>query len=287
MTKGGGEYLFNIMAKTLAENNHKVWVITNKIQGEEYKKYENIKLVFVPPTLQYKGGIPPSILDNLRYSYNAITKGKRIIKNEKIDIIHSNNFAPALAGSTLSYITSKKHITTIHDVFTLCGKNYWKMWGKQSDISKINVFIAPIFEKLMIRLKHDCIHTVSEATREDLEKFGATKPIHVIHDSVEIENSYDSVEPEPLQFVYVGRLVFYKNLKVILKAIKITKKIQPNIKLIIVGSGPHRKTLEVLSKKLGVESNVDFKGYVSVRKNIILFPSLWHLSFLVYVKDLE
>ncbi|MGI0010214.1 MAG: glycosyltransferase family 4 protein, partial [Nitrosopumilaceae archaeon] len=149
-TRGGGEYVFSIIAKKLAENGHKVWIITNKISDEDYRNIDNVKIVFIPPTLEYKGGLPPSFFDNIRYSINAVTTGVKIIKNEKIDIIHSNNFAPALAGAILSYLTSKPHITTVHDVFSLCGKNYWKMWGAQSDVSKLNVLLAPFFEKLMI-----------------------------------------------------------------------------------------------------------------------------------------
>lgn len=281
-TKGGGEYVFSLIAKKLAENDHKVWVITNKISGEEYQVHKNIDIVFVKPTLQYKGGLPPGFLDNIRYSTNAVTAGLKIIKKEKIDIIHSNNFSPALAGSILSFMTSKPHVTTIHDVFSLCGRNYWKQWGSQSEVSKINVLLAPFFEKLMLKLKHNCIHTVSEATKEDLVKFGAKKPIHVIHNSIETSSTNHHSETNPLQFVYVGRLVFYKNLEVVIKAISIAKKTEPKTNLIIMGSGPHKKPLEELTKSLGLESNIEFKGYVSADEkakiiatsSALLFPSL-------------
>ena len=96
----------HLITKKLAENDHKVWIITNKIVGEKYETYQNVNIIFVPPTLEYKGGMPPSFLDNLRYVINAIRIGKKIIKKEKIDLIHSNNFAPALAGSLLSTFTS-------------------------------------------------------------------------------------------------------------------------------------------------------------------------------------
>lgn len=280
-TRGGGEYVFSLIAKKLAENDSKVYVITNKITKEDYKEHKNIKVIFIPPTLEYKGGLPPGFLDNLRYSINAIRQGLKIIKNEKIDIIHSNNFAPALAGAILSSLTLKPHITTVHDVFSLCGREYWKRWGAQSDVSRLNVWLAPFFEKLMIKLKCDCIHTVSEATREDLIKFGAKKPIHVIHNAIET-NTTNSTSPNPLQFVYVGRLVFYKNLEVVIKAIEITKKTELGIKLVIIGSGPHENFLKDLVRKLSLEQNIEFKGYVSSQEKsrliaesrALVFPSL-------------
>lgn len=280
-TRGGGEYVLSLVAKNLAKNGHNVFIITNKIIGEEYKVQENIQIVFIPPVLEYKGGLPPGFLDNLRYSINATRQGLKIIKKEKIDIIHSNNFAPALAGSILSSLTSKPHITTVHDVFSLCGKNYWKRWGAQSNVSRLNVWLAPFFEKLMIKLKCDCIHTVSEATREDLVKFGARKLIYVIHNSIETSVTNNTIS-NPFQFVYVGRLVFYKNLEVVIKAIKIVKKSEPEIKLVIVGGGPHEKSLKDLVLQLDLESNVQFSGYITTDEkskllatsNALVFPSL-------------
>ena len=46
------------------------------------------------------------------------------------------------------------------------------------------------------------------------------------------------------QFIYVGRLVFYKNVKVLIKAINIVKKQENDIKLVIVGGGPQFKKIQ-------------------------------------------
>ncbi|MDE1844246.1 MAG: glycosyltransferase family 4 protein [Thaumarchaeota archaeon] len=280
-TKGGGEYVFSLMAKMLADRGNKVWVITNQIKGETYSSHKNIKIMFVPPLLEYKGGLPPGFRDNLGYSLSTLRKGISIIKKEKIDIIHSNNFAPALAGSMLSTITSKPHITTVHDVFSLCGKNYWKLWGKQSNISRLNVRLAPYFEKMIVKLRYDAIHTVSDASKDDLLKIGAKKPIYVIPNTIEISVN-KILEYNPYQFVYVGRLVFYKNLEVIIKAVDIVRRKYPKVKLFIIGDGPHRKNLEELVNQLNLQENVKFTGFVSNDEKLriisnsqaLVFPSL-------------
>ena len=280
-TKGGGEYVFSLMAKTLADKGNKVVVITNQIKNETYPSHHNIKIIFVPPLLEYKGGLPPGFGDNLRYSWNTVKKGISIIKKEKIDIIHSNNFAPALAGSILSTVTGKPHITTIHDVFSLCGKNYWKLWGKQSNVSRLNVILAPFFEKMIVKLRCNAIHTVSNASKDDLLKFGAKKPIYVIPNTIEI-NASKIQECNPQQFVYVGRLVFYKNLEVVIKAIGIAKQEYPKITLFIVGGGPHGKNLEEWVNQLNLQENVKFTGFVSNDEKLrlistsqaLVFPSL-------------
>jgi glycosyltransferase involved in cell wall biosynthesis len=281
-TRGGGEYVFNLIAKKLAENNHKVWVITNKIKGEKYIEAPNLKLIFVPPTLEHKGGLPPRFSDNVSYIMNAIIKGLKIIKKEKIDVIHSNNFAPALSGSILSSLTSRPHITTIHDVFSLESDEFWKKWAKQNDVSKINAFLGPIFEKLMKNLRCSCIHTVSETTKGDLQKFGFKKPIYVIPNAIEYPNVLQN-QINKHQFIFVGRLVFYKNLELIIKAINILKKTFPKIKLIIAGNGPQKKFLSNLVAELNLEDNIEFKGYVDTEEkfrliaesNALVFPSLF------------
>jgi len=293
-TKGGGEYVFSLIAKTLADSGNEVWVITNQIKGETYPAHQNIKIVFVPPLLEYKGGLPPGFRDNITYSLSALRKGISIIKKEKIDIIHSNNFAPALAGSMLSILTGKPHITTVHDVFSLCGKNYWKSWGKQSNISRLNVTLAPYFEKIIIKLRCEAIHTVSDATKDDLLKIGTKNSIYIIPNTIEI-NTIKKMEQDPYQFVYVGRLVFYKNLEVVIKAINLARKEYPKITLFIVGNGPHRKNLEGLVNQLNLQENVKFTGFVSKDEKLrllstsqaLVFPSLCEGFGLVMLEAFE
>jgi len=280
-TKGGGEYVFSLIAKNLAKNGHKVWVITNKITNEIYENQSNIQINFVKPDLEYKGGLPLGLLDNLRYSFNAFFAGLSLIKKEKIDIIHSNNFSPSLVGSFLSLFTSKPHIMTVHDVFSLYDKDFSKKWAQQANVSKASSMLIPFFEKLMIHFRHGIMHTVSDATKDDLKKLGEKKPIHVIENSVESFSSNSDIV-DPFQIIYVGRLVFYKNLEVILKAIPIIKQKIPKIKLVIVGDGPYKENLESLIKKLDINENVDLKGYLSTQEKFqlisqsmaLVFPSL-------------
>jgi glycosyltransferase involved in cell wall biosynthesis len=281
MTKGGGEYLFMTMAKNLTKNGHKVWVITNKVKNELYQDTDNLKILTVNPQLEYKGGLPPSFLDNVKYVVNSYRRGKSIIKNENIDLIHSNNFSPALAGSLLSYFTKIPHITTIHDIFSIYDDEFWKKWALQSNVSHTSARLIPFFEKLMMKFKVDCIHTVSEATKKDIEKIGTKKPINIIPNCIQDEDQV-SITPKTNQFVYLGRLVFYKNIEVVLKAFKIAVNEFPNIKLVIAGDGPHKKSLQEIVKDLSIDKNVDFIGYIApqdkakllAESNALLFPSL-------------
>jgi glycosyltransferase involved in cell wall biosynthesis len=280
-TKGGGEYVFKTIAKTMTQNGHKVWVITNKVKDEKYEESENLKIITVNPTIQYKGGLPPTFADNIRYVINAFQKGRKIIKSQNIDVIHSNNFSPALAGSLISYFTKTPHITTIHDIFSTYDKDFWKKWKKQSNGSSTNARLVPFFEKLMMKFRFDCIHTVSDSTKNDIQKIGTKKPIHIIPNCIQDEKLIN-VELKRNQFVYLGRLVFYKNVEVIIKSFKTVTEQFPDAKLVIAGDGPHKSSLQELTNKLNISNNITFAGYVTpdekkkllAESNALLFSSI-------------
>tara|TARA_B110001454_G_scaffold81590_1_gene78591 strand:- start:2209 stop:3387 length:1179 start_codon:yes stop_codon:yes gene_type:complete len=280
-TKGGGEYLFKTIARTLTQNGHNVWVITNNVKGEKYQEAENLKIITVNPTLEYKGGLPPTFLDNIRYVINAYQKGQSLAKNQSIDIIHSNNFSPALAGSLISFFTKTSHIITIFDIFSQNGQDFWRKWIKQTNVSKINAILVQWFEKILMKIKHDAIYTISDASKNDISKLNAKKPIYnippTISDEIQLNNKINT-----FQFIYIGRLIFYKNIEIILKAFKIVTKEFPNVKLIIAGGGPHKQSLQELTKKLDIYENVTFVGFVTQEQkvkllsesNALLFPSI-------------
>jgi len=280
-TKGGGEYLFSLMANQLAKNGHKIWIITHKIENEDYTNFhKNVRIHFMSP-IKYEGGLPPSIKENISFILSAFWTGLKLVKKEKIDLIHSNNFSPAFSASLISSFTQCPHITAMWDIFSLCGKNFWSKWAKQKNVSKFHAFVGKRFEKMILKLNHKAIHTISEATKDDLLKFGAKKPIHIILpaiETLEIEKN----ELNVLQFVYIGRLVFYKNLETIIRAIAIVKNSHPDVRLVVIGGGPHQGFLENLSKQLDLEKNVIFRGFIPENEKYrilssslaTLFPSL-------------
>lgn len=271
-TKGGGEYVFSVMADTLAKRGHNVWIITHKVENEDYTHFhKNVKIHFVS-SIRYEGGLPPSFMDNIGFVLQAVAKGLWLIRKEKIDLIHSNNFSPALSSSILSYLTRCPHITAVWDIFSLCGDNYWNKWADQKGVSRLHAFLGPRFEKMILHMRHAAIHTISKVSEEDLLKFGASKPIHIIPPTIrKTENGKDM--PNNLQFVYVGRLVFYKNLEIAIQAVSIVKKSYENIKLKIIGGGPHLESLRSLVKQLGLQENVEFCGYVHEDKKYELISS--------------
>jgi len=146
------------------------------------------------------------------------------------------------------------------------------------------IIMGQFFNKLVFKSHCSAIHTVSDSTKEDLKKIGISKPIFVIPNSIPIVHSItENVKPDPNLFVFIGRLVHFKNVEIVIKALKIVKKSFPYVKLVVIGDGPHRTILEELVTRLDLGNNVEFKGRLSEHEKIIflkssqalLFPSLF------------
>ena len=125
---GGGEYIFYEWAKELVKRGHSCYVITQKVEGtKEREILDGIEVHRVGPQISYKGAIYSiNLFENIGYISSSFWKGLKIARKEKIDIIHSNTFMPAFSGQLISKLTKIPHITTIHDIYLLQQKEFWK-----------------------------------------------------------------------------------------------------------------------------------------------------------------
>ena len=86
---------------------------------------------------------------------------------------------------------------------------------------------------------------------------------------------------------FVGRLVCEKGVDLLLNAFAIAQKQIPQLQLDIIGDGPEYNNLLKLCKKLGIEHNVTFYGYLELEKldsqlnaiDLQVVPSTWHETF--------
>lgn len=76
----------------------------------------------------------------------------------------------------------------------------------------------------------------------------------------------DSIEfADSLDFIYVGRLVKYKNVDTVIRALNIKYR-RRNYRLHIIGEGAEKESLQDLTKELSCEANVIFYGQLSREK---------------------
>lgn len=96
-----------------------------------------------------------------------------------------------------------------------------------------------------------------------LQKYYSVKSekIKLIPNSIEPENIISKKNKN--QLVFVGRLVVWKNVNLVLEALKIISKKGIKFNLKIVGSGPEENKLKQITIKYGLQNCVQFLGQMS------------------------
>jgi glycosyltransferase involved in cell wall biosynthesis len=182
---------------------------------------------------------------------------KRKIKKDDITHLTSEDFA-----YLLNFIKFKKSIITCHDLSPLTFRS------------------SSLFLKLVIMglKKADRIITVSKFSKKDIAKRlnYPEKKIDVITDAVDHNRYYPKRDKQILEkynisknekvILYVGSERKRQNIPFLLKGLYELKKILPEVILVKIGNPQQpgaRKNLLKLIKKLGLEKEVIFTGFVS------------------------
>ncbi len=268
---GGGEFIFYQWALELVKRGHQVCVITQRLEGTSSHEIINgIEIFRVGSVQRQKGNLPTGIGSNLSFLIGSFLAGIKIGRKNKIDVIHSNTYIPVFAAYLCSKLLNIPHIATVHDVYYSSRKDFWKNWSEQDNTSTLTQFLGPVIEKVIANLSVTLFHTVSEQSKSDLLSLGVKKKIIVIPNGIDPTNYEIETSNSKNQAIFVGRLVFYKNVETIIEAFsKVAQKI-PDSKLVIVGDGPQRSKLQEKVRILRLERNVSFTGQISEKEKIKL-----------------
>ena len=137
------------------------------------------------------------------------------------------------------------------------------------------------FLKLLFYNFSDGIITNSTKSKESLDKIILKKKTKLIFNPYLKKIDKSKKIPKKKYILSVGRLCKQKNQKIIIKAFSIFLQKYPSYKLILIGHGPDEKKLINFCKKINIQKNVIFKGWIKNPKNfylnskVLLFPSLY------------
>ncbi|GIK23442.1 MAG: glycosyltransferase family 4 protein [Chitinophagales bacterium] len=154
---------------------------------------------------------------------------------------------------------------------------------------KISNFFIAIIRSVYYRIA-DGIITYTEDSYKLLKTFGVSKEkIFVSYNSPDTELlkavKNQALSSEPIlaynyqRLIHVGRLVKWKRVDFLLKAIKDLENKFPQIELIIIGNGPENEKLKLFTEELGVRDRVMFLG--AIYDSVLL--AKYFLSSGVYV----
>ncbi len=258
----------------------------------------------------YPGVVDEYIFDVYRYSSAKLTKtmpyrvgnpfsGKteKFLKERELDLLHVHSpFASSLVARHLVKKTKDRHIPTVltyHTKFEIDIERYVKFPPFAS--------VARKFVSHNINLA-DEIWAVSNGTADSLKSFGYDRDIIIMPNGTDFEkgkaspsdiaeiNRLYGIADEKLVFLYCGRMMWYKNIKITLDALKILNENGIGYKMIFVGDGPDKPDIEKYSNEIGINDNLIFAGAVRDRNKVkayfsradlFLFPSTYDTSGLV------
>ncbi len=242
---GGGEFFAYTLAKYLQSSGHNIFISCPENSLLNKKCFELGIKVF---HLDY----PKKGTGNLSRIIGGL---KRIIKNENIQIVHSNTNYDRTASAFATIGTHANHAASIHSYYSIQrnlthlirNKYYIKHFiasGEKIKQLLINNDKIPEEKITAINLGID----TSEMKIDEIKRKTIREKYNISDNGIIIGN--------------VGRLVEFKGQENLIRGFAILNKKHPDTKLIITGSGELETKLKQVCKELSIENKVIFPGFI-------------------------
>ncbi len=294
---GGGVELHALnLSKALVKKGHNVTYITGSIPNNE--KSTNINGVEIKRV---------DLLSIIKRSYdaqqlkfsrqlsfllkNTLPIFRREINDEKYDLFHGHVYSSGLIAASLGKRNHKIIINTMHG-------SYYKYWGqlvknriKAGFYRKMERKLAPYLAKkshCQIHTDYDFAQIVKNWSKEETKG-----KIHTVLNGVDIEKFHPNIVPEKaivkenIPIIMTTRRLVVKNgvIHLVRGFEKILER-HPSAKLIVVGDGPERYSIEKEIMKRDLSKSVQLTGMIPNNKipsylavaDIVVVPSIVEAS---------
>lgn len=199
------------------------------------------------------------------------------VRRFKPDLIHFHTPGPVgVEGLLVAKALKVPIVVTFHtyfmepEGFRLIGL---KQEGRASSL--LNKSLWKVAEG--IHKPANAIVAPTEYVAKDLQARWPKQRIETIHGGVRIDSFRDNsmrkdlreslgITNQEFAMLWVGRLSFEKNLDLILEAFALTEQEVPKIKLVMIGDGPARESLELLTQALELPEKVIFTRAISYQE---------------------
>ncbi len=221
-----------------------------------------------------KSGKNVILLKDIKNIYKKYKKISKYVREKKIDIINIHHEDIYLE---LYYLLLKikykriKFVSTYHSCFD-------EMFYKNDNFLKKRLKI--LFTQIRFSISDLCIFVSNAGYESHKEKFRikASKAKVIYNGVTNIKN--DNVPSKSNNLLYIGRIIDYKGINVLLESIKKIVDLNINIHLDIVGDGPEMEKCQkyVLDNK--IENFVKFYGFDTDKEKyykkakFFVYPSL-------------
>lgn len=243
--------------QALTDLGHNIFIFAQ--HDDEYKDDE--PFVFRYPSLELPLSVDvPAVIPVSHFV-------DRLLPSLKLDAIHTHH--PVLLGRTAANKARKLNLPLVFTFHTQYKEYSHYFPLPQKAVQK---FVKEMIHDWLGDYLHRCHHVVvpSQGMLNILKKeYGLTKGYSVIPTGIDLElyqlADGDSIREQmgwgnEMVLISIGRLGKEKNWSTLLKANALAMEKHPQLKLVIIGDGPERKSCQEEATSLGIADRVEFLG---------------------------
>lgn len=233
-----------------------------------------------------------------RYPYRAgLSKIDHTVKNKldviPFDLVHAHS--PFSAGQLALKIARQRNIPLVASFHTKYYDDFLNAVKSKTLANAMIKYVVQFYQKA------DEVWTLNQETKNTLFSYGYKGPIKIMPPGTDFSaaNNQSSAEnilktavnnKDPLELLYVGQMIWHKNLKLLINALKQVKDWGIPFRMTMTGEGKDLKEIKALVDSLGLSEQFRFTGKIINRKELwniyadaqlFLFPSVYDTFGLV------
>ena len=253
-TFGGSGVIATELGTALAKNGHEVHFITSS---------QPVKLNVFEKNISFHEVVlnPYPLFQHQPFEVALTSKIVEVVKYEKLDLLHVHYAIPHASAAYLAKQILKEQGVKIPYITTLHGTDI-TLVGKEPEFEPTISFAIN---------QSDIVTSVSESLKEDTYKhFNVSKDIKVVPNFVCVAKfKKNPANCKKSIFAPNGERILmhisnFRKVKRIQDIIKIHARVNKEVptRLILIGDGPERSSMERLARKEGVEDSTYFLGKI-------------------------
>jgi glycosyltransferase involved in cell wall biosynthesis len=256
------------LVRSLSEQNEIELSVISFADKSKIIKHGNAKIIFIKSSRLY-----------YLLPFLTIFKLFKVIKNEKIDIIH-------LQGSNLSPYLIITSLLKYRYPISIMVLGIVRIESRYKEESKLPIysFLNKIAEKHIITQSKNII-VATESIKRIISKWTKAN-IYVISSGIDLKK-FNTIQLKSLSeksdVLIISRLEKLKGIDLVIKATSMLINEFPDIKILIAGTGSEEEELKYLVKKLKLEKYIRFLGFISDEEKYkyynaskyVVIPSRW------------
>ena len=266
-TYGGSGVVATELGKALARKNHHIHFITydypTRLDCLNHNLHYHKVVIRTYPLFKY----PP-------YELALASRMVNVVLNEKLDLLHVHYAIPHASAAYMAKVILKDKGISIPVITTLHGTDI-TLVGKEENLKSVVSFSINQSDGVTAVSKH--------LKKETLDHFNITKQIEVIPNFIDlsrfkrksnIKSKKEICYSNEKLLIHVSN---FRKVKRIEDLIPFFYKIKQHLpcKLLLVGDGPERNSIEETSRKLGIFGDIFFLGNVENIEDILSISDLF------------